>query len=384
MAQSNKRDYYEVLGVDKTATQDQIKSAYRKLAKKYHPDNKETGDAEKFKEATEAYSVLSDENKRKTYDQFGFSAFDQASGGQNPFSGSGFEGFNFGSDDFGDINDILSRMFGGAFGGTRSSSRTAGPRRGDDTLMRIKINFMDAINGKTVPITINYDEQCASCKGTGAKNGTDYQTCPHCNGRGRVVKQTQTFFGTMQTETTCPYCGGTGKIINTKCPDCGGKGYKRVKKEKEINIPAGIQSGQQIRIQGMGERGSNGGPNGDLYIEVIVAEHNLFKREGNDIHITIPLDFIDAVLGNTISVPTVYGDVNLKIPAGTQPNQIFRLKDKGVKNLRGNDYGDEYVHIDLKIPTKLNKNQKQALEAYKEATSSDDSFFTRFSKGFKK
>ena len=188
----------------------------------------------------------------------------------------------------------------------------------------------------------------------------------------------------MQTETTCPYCGGTGKIINSKCPDCGGKGYKRVKKDKEINIPAGIQSGQQIRVQGMGERGSNGGPNGDLYIEVIVAEHSFFKREGNDIHVVVPLDFIDAVLGNTITVPTVYGDINLKVPAGTQPNQVFRLKDKGVKNLRGNDYGDEYVHIDLKIPTKLNKNQKQALEAYKAATSSDDSFFSKFSKGFKK
>lgn len=378
---SSKRDYYEVLGVNKSASQDEIKSAYRKLAKKYHPDNKETGNAEKFKEATEAYSVLSDENKRRTYDQFGQAAFDQASGGQNPFAGSGFEGFNFGGD-FGDINDILSQMFGGFGGSSRRSSY--GPRRGDDTLMRIRINFMDAVNGKKVTIPVSYDENCKDCNGTGAKKGTEFEKCPHCNGKGRVIRQTQTFFGTMQSESQCPYCGGSGKLIKTKCPTCGGKGYSRVKKDIEINIPAGIQSGQQIRVAGKGERGANGGENGDLYIEVIVSEHNYFKRDGNNVHITIPLDFIDAVLGTVITVPTVYGEVDLKIPSGTQPDSIFRLKDKGIKELRGNGYGDEYVHVEIKIPTYLNKDQKRALDEYKKATDKGDSFFDKFMKNFKK
>lgn len=378
---SSKRDYYEVLGVNKSASQDEIKSAYRKLAKKYHPDNKETGNAEKFKEATEAYSVLSDENKRRTYDQFGQAAFDQASGGQNPFAGSGFEGFNFGGD-FGDINDILSQMFGGFGGSSRRSSY--GPRRGDDTLMRIRINFMDAVNGKKVTIPVSYDENCKDCNGTGAKSGTEFEKCPHCNGKGRVIKQTQTFFGTMQSESQCPYCGGSGKLIKNKCPTCGGKGYSRVKKDIEINIPAGIQSGQQIRVAGKGERGANGGENGDLYIEVIVSEHNYFKRDGNNVHITIPLDFIDAVLGTVITVPTVYGEVDLKIPSGTQPDSIFRLKDKGIKELRGNGYGDEYVHVEIKIPTYLNKDQKRALDEYKKATDKGDSFFDKFMKNFKK
>lgn len=382
---AEKRDYYEVLGVSKSSSQDEIKSAYRKLAKKYHPDNKETGDAEKFKEATEAYSVLSDESKRKTYDQFGFAAFDQASGGQNPFSGSGFDGFNFGGGDFGDLNDILSRMFGGGFSSSsRSGYSSNASVKGDDTLMRIRINFMDAVNGKKVSIPVSYDEKCKDCNGTGAKNGSAYDKCSHCGGKGRVIRQTQTFFGTMQSESACPYCGGSGRVVKEKCSTCGGKGYSKVKKNIEINIPAGIASGQQIRVQGKGERGVNGGDNGDLYIEVIVQEHEYFKRDGNNIHITVPLDFADAILGTTISVPTVYGEVNLKVPSGTQPNTTLRLKDKGIKDLRGNGYGDEYVHIDIKIPSKLNKNQKRAIEDYKENSDKNDSIFEKFKKSFKK
>lgn len=382
---ANKRDYYEILGLQKTASKDEIKSAYRKLAKKYHPDNKETGNAEKFKEATEAYSVLSDENKRKTYDQFGHAAFDQASGGSNPFAGSGFEGFNFGGGDFSDLNDILSKMFGGfgGFGGStsRSSSRI---QRGDDTLMRIKINFMDAVNGKKVTLPINYEEKCEDCKGTGAKNGTEYESCAHCGGKGRVLRQQQTFFGIMQSESTCPYCGGTGKIIKTKCSTCGGKGYNKVKKEIDVNIPAGIQTGQQIRYQGKGGRGYNGGENGDLYIEVLVNEHEYFKRDGYNVHIEIPIDFIDAVLGTTLTIPTVYGEVDLKIPAGTQPNAVIRIKDRGIKVLKGNGYGDQYVHLQVKIPQSLSKDQKKALEEYKEASKKSDSFFEKFKKNFKK
>lgn len=379
---AEKRDYYEVLGVNKTASQDEIKKAYRQLAHKYHPDNKETGDAEKFKEASEAYSVLSDESKRRTYDQYGHAAFDQASGGQNPFSGADFSNFN--SDGFDDFNDILSKMFG--FGGSRSSSRkrSGGPIKGDNTLMRIKINFMDAVNGKKVTIPVSYKENCSDCHGTGAKNGTDFTTCEYCNGRGRVVRSQQTIFGTMQSESQCPYCNGTGKIIKNKCSTCGGKGYSQVKKEIEVQIPAGIQTGQQIRVQGKGERGINGGENGDLYIEIVVADHQFFKRNGDDVHITIPLDFVDACLGIVISVPTVYGDVDLKIPSGTQSNQVFRLKDKGFKNVRNNNYGDEYVHLNLLNPIKLSKDQKRALEDYRKSTPISESPFEKFRRTFKK
>ena len=386
---TSKRDYYEVLGVDKTASQDDIKKAYRKLAKMYHPDNKETGDAEKFKECTEAFSVLNDPQKRKTYDQFGQAAFDQTAGGANPFSGSGFEGFNFNGGSFDDLNDILNKMFGGfggGFGGGFTSSRrsSSGPRRGDDTMMRVKINFMDAINGKNITLPLTYDEKCTFCNGTGALHGTDYTVCPTCKGKGRVLTQQRSIFGIIQQESVCPDCGGTGKKIKNICPDCGGKGYKRVKKDIDIKIPAGIQSGQQIRVQGKGERGMNGGDNGDLYIEVIVAKHDFFTRDGNDIHINIPLDFVDACLGCTITVPTVYGDSEVKIPAGTQPNDIITLRGKGVKDLRGNGYGNEYVHVNLKTPTYLNKDQKKALEDFKKATSQGDTFFDKFKRAFKK
>ena len=385
---TSKRDYYEILGVSKSATQDEIKKAYRKLAKQYHPDNKETGDAEKFKECSEAFSVLSDPQKRSTYDQFGHAAFDQTSGGANPFSGSGFEGFNFNGGSFDDLNDILNKMFGGfggGFGGFSSSrsSRSGGPQRGDDTMMRIKINFMDAINGKNVTIPLTYDEKCSSCGGTGALNGTEYTTCPTCKGRGRVLTQQRSIFGIIQQESVCPDCHGSGKKIKTPCPNCDGKGYNKVKKEIEVKIPAGIQSGQQIRVQGKGERGLNGGNNGDLYIEVVVAKHEFFIRDGNDIHIDVPLDFIDACLGTTISVPTVYGEAELKINPGTQPNDILTLKGKGVKDLRGNGYGNEYVHIILKTPTYLNKDQKKALEDFKRATKQGDTFFDKFKRAFK-
>ena len=376
---AEKRDYYEILGINKNATADEIKKAYRQLARKYHPDNKETGNEEKFKEATEAYSVLSDENKRKTYDQFGHSAFDQANGGQNPF-----DGFNFNGGDFGDLGDILSKMFG--FGGgfnSRSSRGSTGSVRGNDKLMRIKVSFMDSVLGKSIDLPISYDEKCEFCNGTGAKNGTEYSSCSKCGGRGRVVQQQRSIFGIVNTETICPSCGGTGKIIKTKCDKCGGNGYNHVKKTISLNIPAGIQNGQQIRVSGKGEAGLNGGPNGDLYVEVLVQEHQFFERDGNDIHLTIPLDFVDACLGTKVNVPTIYGDVDMEIPAGTQGNQIFRLKNKGAKDLRSGKLGDEFVHLNLKTPTKLNKDQKKALENFKE-TSKDESWFEKFKKSFKK
>lgn len=384
---ATKRDYYEVLGVNKSSTQDEIKSAYRKLAKKYHPDNKETGDAEKFKEASEAFSVLGDPDKRKTYDQFGQAAFDQANGGANPFSGSGFEGFNFNGGDFSDLNDLFSNLFGG-FGFSGRSSQAcrgySGPVEGDDSLMRIKISFTDAVNGTKVNIPLNYEESCAECHGTGAKNGTAYDSCPDCHGTGRVVTQQRTIFGIMQSESACPRCNGTGKIIRESCPTCGGKGYVKVKKDIEVNIPKGINNGQRIRIPGKGQRGYNGGPNGDLYIEVVVAPHNQFQRDGNDIHLTIPLDFVDACLGTTIVVPTIYGDESLDIPSGTQPNAIIKMRNKGVKDIRRDKYGDQYVHIDIKIPTKLTKEQKNHLLQYKASEKPSETIYDKFKKAFKK
>lgn len=382
---ASKRDYYEVLGIDKSASEDEIKSAYRKLAHKYHPDNKETGDAEKFKECSEAYSVLSDANKRKTYDQFGQAAFDQTAGGSNPFAGSGFEGFNFNGGDFSDLNDILSSMFGfGGFGGRSQEQRRTGVYRGEDTMMRIKINFSDAVLGTTISLPISYDESCPDCNGTGAKNGTAFETCPQCNGRGVVLTQQRTIFGVMQSQTTCPRCGGTGKIIKETCSTCGGKGFKHVKKTIDVKIPAGINNGQQIRVAGKGNRGRNGGPNGDLYLEVIVAPHQFYEREGNDIHLTIPIDFIDICLGASIDIPTLYGDVEMKIPAGTQPNQIFKVKGKGVKDVRGNSYGDEYVHLNVKTPTDISKAQRRALQDFKDLNSDKETVYEKFIKNFKK
>jgi len=381
---ASKKDYYEVLGVEKTASDDEIKSAYRKLAHKYHPDNKETGDADKFKECSEAYSVLSDPSKRKTYDQFGQAAFDQSAGGSNPFAGSGFEGFNFNGGDFSDLNDILSSMFGfGGFGGGQSRRRD-GVYRGEDSMMRIKISFVDAALGTTISLPINFDESCPDCNGTGAKNGSAFETCPQCGGHGVVLTQQRTIFGVMQSQTTCPRCGGSGKIIKEVCPTCAGKGFKHVKKTIDVKIPAGIANGQQIRVAGKGGRGTNGGPNGDLYLEVVVAPHQSFEREGNDIHLTIPIDFIDICLGASITIPTLYGDVEMKIPAGTQPTQIFKVKGKGVKDVRGNSYGDELVHLNVKTPTELSKEQRKALEQFKEASKTKDSIYDRFIKSFKK
>lgn len=373
---AEKRDFYEVLGVGKTASKDEIKSAYRKLAKKYHPDNKETGDEAKFKEIQEAYDVLYDNQKRSAYDQFGHAAFEQAGGnpGGNPFQGG------FGADGM-DINDIFSQFFGG---GSRRSRNTNEPRRGNDVVMRIKIDFMDAILGRDVDININVDETCSSCHGTGAKDPSKIQTCRQCNGRGYVSVQRRSLFGVVESQETCPNCQGSGKIITDKCPDCGGKGYKRVKKTQKVHILAGINEGQQIRISGLGERGANGGPNGDLYVEMVIKPHPNFQRDGNDIHIEVPIDFVDACLGITVDVPTVYGECSLTIPAGTQPGQIMRMKGQGVKDLRSGKPGDQYVHLVIKVPTSLNKEQKELLTKFKESNKGNKGFFQKFKEAFKK
>ena len=377
---ASKRDFYEVLGVSKTASKDDIKSAYRKLAKKYHPDNKETGDEAKFKEVQEAYDILYDDQKRSAYDQFGHAAFEQGAGGPgagNPFSGfggAGFDGMNV------DIGDVFSQFFGG---GSRRRSQT-GPQRGDDTLMRLRVDFMDVINGKDTEVEFDYDDDCPHCHGSGAESPNDIKTCPTCHGTGTVTRQQRSIFGMVQNQTVCPECGGSGKIISKKCSACGGSGHNHIKKTVKIHIPAGINSGQQIRLQGMGEVGRNGGPHGDMYIEINVKPHQFFKREGNDIHIDVPIDFTDAILGNKIEVPTVYGNVLLTIPDGTQVGTILRMKGKGINDLRTQKPGDQYVHLQIKIPTSLNKKQKEALNAYVDASKKEDNPFQKFLRSFKK
>ena len=376
-----KRDFYEVLGVNKSASKDEIKSAYRKLAKKYHPDiNKEPGAEEKFKEVQEAWDVLGDDKKRQMYDQFGMAAFEQGAstgGAGNPF------GAGFGSQGFGDINlgDIFNSFFGG---GGRQRRANVGPQKGEDVLQRIRVQFMDAILGKKVLVPVEYDEPCKTCGGTGAKSPSSIKPCPKCGGRGYVNVQTRSIFGMMETQQVCPDCRGSGKIITDKCPDCGGKGYTHIKRDMEVNIPAGINQGQQIVVRGKGGHGINGGPNGDLYLEIVLVPHSNFKRDGNDIHIDIPISFVDATLGKKIDVPTVYGTCEVEIPAGTQPNQILRLKGRGIKDMRKGTPGDEYLHIQIKTPTKLNKEQKKLLEEYQKTEGKEDSIFEKFIKSFKK
>lgn len=367
---AQKRDYYDVLGVSRSATADEIKRAYRKLAKKYHPDvNKEEGAEAKFKEVQEAYEVLSDESKRANYDRFGHSAFDQNGG----FGGAGgFDGFAGGFD------DIFESFFGGFGGQTTQSNR---PRKGQDRFMSMNIDFMEAIFGAEKTVELNVDETCTACHGSGAYSSADVQTCPTCQGSGRTVSQQRTPFGVFQTQTTCPDCGGSGEKITRVCDVCHGKGYNRKKVNVDIKVPAGIVSGQQLRVSGKGERGLNGGPNGDLLIEVIVGTHPHFRREGNDIHIQVPLSVVDATLGTEIEVPTVYGDVNLKIPAGTQPNTKFRLRDKGVPDLRTGRKGDQYVEVRIEIPKKLTRQEKEIFEQLREKKG--DSVFDRFKKAFK-
>ncbi|MEG0277392.1 MAG: molecular chaperone DnaJ [Coprobacillus sp.] len=370
---ADKRDYYEVLGVSKSASADEIKRAYRKMAKKYHPDvNKEAGAEDKFKEVQEAYEVLSDDNKKAAYDRYGHAAFDQQAGYGG--AGGGFGGFE--DVDLGDI-------FGSFFGGGGQRQRKTGPMRGEDRYVQLEIDFMDAIKGKKTEIKINFDEQCSHCHGTGAKTPNDVHTCSRCNGTGTIRTQQRSPFGTFVNQTTCPDCNGTGKVVKEKCDHCKGKGYVNKTITVELNIPAGIDSHQQLRVQGKGHRGANGGTNGDLYVEIYVKPHPHFKRDGKNISITIPVSAIDVTLGCEVDVPTVYGDVTLKIPEGSQPGTTLRLKGKGVKDLRSDNYGDQFVKIDVKIPTKLSKEEKELYTKLKNGAKKD-SIFDQFKKGFKK
>ena len=381
---ADKRDYYEVLGVSRSASEDEIKKAYRKLAKKYHPDvNKEPGAEEKFKEVNEAYEVLSDSQKRANYDQFGFAGVDGSAGGFGGFS----QGFSSGG--FDDLNDIFSSFFGGGMGGmggfTSSRGRNANaPRKGEDKLMRLNISFMDACFGKTETIHLAVDEQCPDCKGSGAASPSDIETCSTCRGSGTVIQQQRTAFGVFQTQGQCPDCRGTGKKIRKVCPRCKGKGYERKNTDVEVNIPAGISSGQQLRVQGKGERGYNGGPNGDLYLEIYVQPHEKFEREGKNIYLEIPISAVDATLGCSIDVPTIHGDVTMKIPAGTQNGKQFRLKGKGVVDIRGGKEGDQICTVNVRVDDNLSRKEKELYRQLQElqGTRQGESIWERFKKNF--
>ena len=358
---AEKRDYYEVLGVSKTASDSEIKSAYRKLAKKYHPDMN-PGDKEaeaKFKEASEAYAILSDADKRRQYDQFGHAAFDGGAGG-------GAGGFDFNGFDMGDIfGDIFGDFFGG---GGRSRSANNGPMKGQNVRVSVHLTFEEACFGTEKEIELNIKEDCAKCHGTGAKPGTQPETCSKCGGKGQVVFTQQSLFGVVRNVQACPDCHGTGKIIKDRCPDCGGSGYISRRKKISVSIPAGIDNGQSIRIRDKGEPGINGGPRGDLLVQVIVGRHPTFQRQDYDIYSTAPITFAQAALGAEVRIKTIDGDVMYTVKPGTQTDTRVRLRGKGVPTTRNKQVrGDHYVTLVVQVPTKMNAEQKELLKAFDQA-----------------
>ena len=358
----NKRDYYEVLGVDRGADEATIKKAYRQLAKKYHPDmNPGDKEAEKrFKEASEAYAVLSDAEKRRQYDQFGHAAFEQGGGGAGGFGGFDFNG--------GDMGDIFGDIFGDLFGGGRSRRANNGPMKGANVRTAVRITFEEAVFGCEKQLDLNLKDECTTCHGTGAKPGTSPETCPKCGGKGQIVYTQQSLFGTVRNVQTCPDCNGSGKIVKEKCADCHGSGYITNRKKIAVTIPAGIDNGQSIRIREKGEPGVNGGPRGDLLVEVQVERHPIFQRQDMNIYSTAPVTFAQAALGGQIHITTVDGDMAYDIKPGTQTDTKIRLKGKGVPSLRNkNIRGDHYVTLVVQVPTKLNEEAKEYLRKYDEA-----------------
>ena len=357
MAQE-KRDYYEVLGVSKGASEDEIKKAYKKLARKYHPDMN-PGDKEaeeKFKEVNEANEVLSDPEKKARYDQFGFAGVDPSYGAGGPGWGDGASGF-----DFGDLGDIFGSFFGGGFGGQQ---RRNGPQRGESIRASVSISFTEAAFGCEKEITVERSEQCPTCKGNGCAAGTTPEVCPTCHGTGNVQVRRQTPMGVFASTTPCSKCGGTGKIIHQPCPDCHGQGRIRKRRAIKVNIPAGIDDGQTISLRGQGHAGKNGGPNGDLLITIMVQPHEIFRREGTSVFCEAPITFAQAVLGGTLEIPTIDGKVKYDIPEGTQTGSVFRLRGKGIPSLNGRGRGDQYVTVNIETPKNLNKEQKEALKKF--------------------
>ncbi len=373
----NKKDYYEVLGVSKDASESEIKSAFRKLAKKYHPDNKETGDEAKFKEIGEAYAVLSDENKRRQYDQFGSAAFDGS---------AGMGGFDPGDID---LNDILRSVFGdvggfSSFGGgfsdffggssNRGSNR---PRKGRDTLVRLDLSFEEAAFGLDKDIDLTLNDTCSNCHG---KGGFDEETCSYCKGSGYVVTEQRSLFGVIQSRTACPKCHGKGRSYKTVCKNCNGTGQERTKKTISIHIPEGVDNGHQLRISGKGEAGVNGGPNGDIYFEIHVKESDFYVRENEDLYIELPITITEAILGCKKEVPTIYGNVMMEIKAGTQNDTKYRLKGKGLKVPNSTRKGDEYVIIKVMIPTKITREQKKIITELNETDLKTNPEFKEFAR----
>lgn len=367
----DKKDYYEVLGVPKTATQDEIKSAFRKLAKKYHPDvSKEENAAEKFKECQEAYAVLSDENKRKQYDQFGHSAFTNAQGGF-----SGFDGFDF--SDYGDIMEEVFKNFGFRTSSSRGSKRK---QAGSDLLYRMTVTFEEAVHGSKRDIEVECEDECSECHGEGGFNS---HTCPECKGSGTVTRQQSTMFGSFLSRTTCPHCGGTGSSFDKICTSCRGTGKVVKKKTLTVTIPKGVDTGNRLRLSGKGEAGTNGGQPGDLYIEFAVKEDSFYKRDGNDIYIEVPLTITEAVLGCKKEIPTLYGNAYVTIPDGTKNGTKLRLKGKGIDSDINNRKGDMYVIINVVIPSKINRKQKELFKLLSETELDDDIEFTKYNKKLK-
>ena len=356
-----KRDYYEVLGVPKDADEAALKKAYRVLAKKYHPDAN-PGDKEaeaKFKEASEAYSVLSDPEKRRKYDQFGHAAFEGGAGGAGGYGGFDFNGA--------DMGDIFGDIFGDFFGGGRSAygRSSNGPMRGANLRTGVRITFEEAIFGCEKEIELTLKDECPKCHGTGAKPGTSPVTCPKCNGKGKIVYTQQSFFGQVQNVQTCPDCGGKGKVIKEKCSDCYGSGYITKKKKFKVTIPAGIDNGQSVRCAGGGEPGVNGGERGDLLVEAVVSQHPVFKRQDVNIFSTVPISFATAALGGPIRIKTVDGEVEYEVKAGTQTDTRVRLKGKGVPSLRNRNLrGDHYVTLVVQVPERLTEAQREALKNF--------------------
>ena len=357
------KDYYKILGLESSkVTEHEIKVAYREAAKKYHPDMN-PGDKEaekKFKEASEAYAVLSDAEKRRQYDQFGHAAFEQGGGGAGGFGGFDFNG--------GDMGDIFGDIFGDLFGGGRSRRANNGPMKGANVRTAVRITFEEAVFGCEKQLDLNLKDECTTCHGTGAKPGTSPETCPKCGGKGQIVYTQQSLFGTVRNVQTCPDCNGSGKIVKEKCADCHGSGYITNRKKIAVTIPAGIDNGQSIRIREKGEPGVNGGPRGDLLVEVQVERHPIFQRQDMNIYSTAPVTFAQAALGGQIHITTVDGDMAYDIKPGTQTDTKIRLKGKGVPSLRNkNIRGDHYVTLVVQVPTKLNEEAKEYLRKYDEA-----------------
>ena len=358
---AEKRDYYEVLGIQKGASEDEIKKAYKKLARKYHPDMN-PGDKEaeeKFKEVNEANEVLSDPEKKARYDQFGFAGVD-------PNYGAGAGGGAYGGGfDFGDLGDIFGSFFGGGFGGGQRRNPNA-PQRGESIRASVSVSFTEAAFGCEKSVTLERSEQCPTCKGNGCASGTTPEICPDCHGTGTVQTRRQTPMGVFASNGPCRKCGGTGRLIHQPCPDCRGTGAVRKRKTIKVNIPAGIDHGQTISLRGQGNAGRNGGPAGDLLITVMVQPHELFRRDGVDVFCEAPITFAQAVLGAELEIPTIDGKVKYSIPEGTQTGTVFRLKGKGIPVLNGRGRGDQYVTVTIETPRNLNKEQKEALRRFSE------------------